>query len=516
MTRYRTLLLLAMASLPVGLLVASPARAASLTQVTNSTWNGGAKLPSYVSMYIYVPDKVAAKPAIVVSGHSCGSTASGQMGNIKTVQAAADKNGFILVLPDNPGQNCWDVGSKESLTHDGGGDTQAVAQMVKYALSKYSGDPNRVYIFGGSSGGMLTQAMLAVYPDLFRAGSARAGVPAGCWSDGYDKGQQWSNTCAAGSVTKSAKEWGDAVRAMDPGYTGRRPRVQIMQGDADTTISYKNTAESIKEWTNVLGLSDTPTTKDTTKTSIATYDRQTWTNSCGVNVLEVWSGQGGTHSMAYEEDAILKFFGLTSATSPDPEDACAGGGDAGAGGGAAGASGAGGSMGTGGAKVTDAGAGKKGGGGSTDVPVGTGGRAEAAGSEDKGAGGTTGKGGSKAGSGGGAGAGSKATGTKGGASGGSDGEGDDDGDGETAGSAGSKTSTVGSTKGSGGSKGSGGKQGTGGADGESADDEDVQSPAGKAGGGCELGSHRGWSASTLSALLLGLGLLARRQRRPRA
>ena len=118
-------------------------------------------------MYIYVPAKLATKPPIVVSAHACGSTASGQMGNIPKSKAAADKNGFIIILPDNPGQNCWDVGNPTSLKHDGGGDTQAVAQMVKYALSKYSGDASRVYILGGSSGGMMTQAMLAVYPDVF-------------------------------------------------------------------------------------------------------------------------------------------------------------------------------------------------------------------------------------------------------------------------------------------------------------------------------------------------------------
>ena len=44
---------------------------------------------------------------------------------------------------------------------------------------------------------------------------------------------------------------------------GHRPRLQTYQGDADTTISYKNTGEAIKEWTNVLGLSMTPTSTDT-------------------------------------------------------------------------------------------------------------------------------------------------------------------------------------------------------------------------------------------------------------
>src|SRR6185369_3959849 len=176
----------------------------------------------------------AAKPPIMVSAHSCGSTATGQIGNIPKSKAAADKNGFILILPDNPGQNCWDVGAKASLTHDGGGDTQGVATMVKYAITKYNADPKRVYAMGGSGGAMLTQALMAVYPDVFRAGSARAGVPAGCWADGYASSNQWSNNCAGGNTTKTAQQWGDLVRGMDPGYTGHRPRLQTMQGTSDT------------------------------------------------------------------------------------------------------------------------------------------------------------------------------------------------------------------------------------------------------------------------------------------
>jgi len=288
MSRYRSRVLVG-ASLSFGMFVALPAHAASLTEVSRSTWAGSVTLPSYLQMYIYVPDNVAATPPIVVSAHSCGSTATGQMGNIPLTKAAADSSGFILILPDNPGQNCWDVGSTQSLTHDGGGDTQGVAQMVKYALTKYSGDASRVYIFGGSSGGMLTQAMVAVYPDLFKAGSARAGVPAGCWADGYDSSNQWSNNCANGVTDKTAQQWGDLVRAMDPGYTGHRPRVQTMQGEADTTISYNNTAESIKEWTNVLGLSTAPTSSDMGyKAANATYNRQFWANACGYVVFEAW------------------------------------------------------------------------------------------------------------------------------------------------------------------------------------------------------------------------------------
>ena len=48
------------------------------------------------------PDKLTTTPPIVVSAHSCGSTASGQMGNMKKFQAAADTVSDIIahrVLP---------------------------------------------------------------------------------------------------------------------------------------------------------------------------------------------------------------------------------------------------------------------------------------------------------------------------------------------------------------------------------------------------------------------------------
>jgi len=323
---------LVLASLATALLAPGISHAASLVVVNRATWAGNVTLPSYMEMNIYVPDAVAAKPPIYISAHSCGSTATGQMANIPKAKAAADAQGFILILPHNPGRNCWDVGSAKSLTHDGGGDTHAVAQMVKYTIMEYNADPERVYVMGGSGGAMLVQALLAVYPDVFRAGVARAGVPAGCWADGYDDGQQWSNNCAAGNTNKTAQQWGDQVRAMYMGYTGHRPRLMTHQGTNDTTISYNNTRESIEEWTNVMMLPDTPTMMDTGfRAQIATYDRKIWKNACGESVFEAWSSPGGTHSMAYEEDQMLQFFGLDAPGKPDPETDC-GGASGGAGG----------------------------------------------------------------------------------------------------------------------------------------------------------------------------------------
>jgi len=478
----------------------SPARAASLTMLSRSTWTNGVNLPSYLQMYIYVPDKLATKPPIVVSAHSCGSTATGQMGNIPMFKSAADAQGFILVLPDNPNQNCWDVGSDQSLKHDGGGDTQGIAQMVKYTLMKYGGDPARVYIMGGSSGAMLTQAMLAVYPDLFRAGAARAGVPAGCWSASYDPSMQWSDPCANGTVSHTAMEWGDMVRKMDPGYTGHRPRVQLMQGESDTTISYNNTGESIKEWTNVLGLPMTPTSSDKSyKGAAATWDRQFWKNSCGYQVLEAWSAPGQGHSMTYEEAAMMAFFGLGASSTTDPEPDCTGGGAGGGSGtagtgGGAGGSGAGGTMGAGGGSGSkDAGADAPADGGASDASSsGSGGT----GGMGAGSGGATGSGGAMA-----AGTGGTRAGTGGvSATGGSSAI-------ATGGSA-----SGGTHAGSGGSS-SGGSVGSGGASSSGSGSGGTSSSASGGSGGCAVGGRTGTGSTAALLLLAAVGAVARRRRR---
>jgi acetylxylan esterase len=92
--------------LSLALLAAAPAWAATLTQVNRSEWTGGVSLPSYMQMYIYVPDKRASKPPILMSPHSCGNTASEQFSGLPKFVSEADAQGYIIIYPDNPKQNC--------------------------------------------------------------------------------------------------------------------------------------------------------------------------------------------------------------------------------------------------------------------------------------------------------------------------------------------------------------------------------------------------------------------------
>src|SRR4051812_7359529 len=82
----------------LSLVMARSARAATLQLVPS--W-GASGVPSYISMYIYVPDRPAANPPILVVSHFCGGSASAVFGQAQGggIVAAADRYGFIMVFP---------------------------------------------------------------------------------------------------------------------------------------------------------------------------------------------------------------------------------------------------------------------------------------------------------------------------------------------------------------------------------------------------------------------------------
>jgi acetylxylan esterase len=75
----------------------------------------------------------------------------------------ADTNGFIVIYPSSPHSGtCWDVSSKATLTHNGGGDSNAIANMVTFAINTYKADPSRIFVTGSSSGGTPRQPYLEI------------------------------------------------------------------------------------------------------------------------------------------------------------------------------------------------------------------------------------------------------------------------------------------------------------------------------------------------------------------
>jgi poly(hydroxyalkanoate) depolymerase family esterase len=239
------------------LTAAHPATAATLTRVTDFGAN-----PTNLGMYVYAPDTVAPRPALLVLVHYCGGSAGAVFnGNGRDFVTAADRHGYVIVLPEATRDGrCFDVSTPAGLTRGGGSDSTGIMSMVGWARQRYDVDPARIVVSGFSSGAMMTNVLAAQYPDVFSAASAFSGVPAGCFAT--TNGSLWNSQCAGGNVIRSAQEWGNVARAMFPGYTGAYPRMQLWHGDQDTTLAYPNFGEAVKQWTNLHGLSQNPSFTD--------------------------------------------------------------------------------------------------------------------------------------------------------------------------------------------------------------------------------------------------------------
>ncbi|KAK1759843.1 alpha/beta-hydrolase [Echria macrotheca] len=273
--------------------------AAKLTQVT-SGWEN----PTKLSFYIYVPDKLAAKPPVIIVPHPCGGSAQDTFGRVASgLSGQADKLGFVLIFPQTP-NICWDCSSAKSMKHNGGGDTQGMVNMVKYALDKYKGDASKVFVTGSSSGGMATNALVATYPDVFAAGASFSGAPAfACWNGaGLNTGAADPN--CQNNKKPSAQQWGDVVRSAYPGFNGTRPSMQIWHGTADSVVSYGYLADQLAEWSNVLGVAFS---RNVTNDPLSGYTKIVYGD--GSRVVG-YSAQGVGHMVPFREKEVLQFFGL--------------------------------------------------------------------------------------------------------------------------------------------------------------------------------------------------------------
>ncbi|MFG2052618.1 PHB depolymerase family esterase [Micromonospora sp. NPDC048930] len=284
----------------------APASAAALTEVTSFGAN-----PSNLRMYLYVPNVVAARPGLLVVNHYCTGTGPAMYSGTQFA-SLADRYGYIVVYPSvTRSSQCFDVSSPQALRRDGGSDPVGIKSMVDYVRQRYPVDPNRIFATGVSSGAMMTNVLLGDYPDVFSAGAAFAGVPFGCFAT--TNGSEWNSDCANGLIVKTAQQWGDLVRNAYPGYTGRRPRMQLWHGTNDETLRYPNFTEEIKQWTNVNGLSQTPTYTDSPQSG---YTRTRYGGTGGTAPVEAISMQGVSHNLPVDAAQAVRFFGLDSSTPP--------------------------------------------------------------------------------------------------------------------------------------------------------------------------------------------------------
>lgn len=305
----------------IGIGVAAPAQAATLTQISSFGSN-----PGNLAMYSYRPDGLPNGRPLVVLLHGCTQDAAGYFAN-SGWRKYADQYGFALLLPQTSTANqiykCFTWYENGDINR-GQGEAASIRNMVSYAVNNHGADASRVFVSGLSAGGAMSAVMLAAYPDVFKAGSVAAGLPYKCATSSSQ-----TSTCQYSGVDKTPQAWGDLVRAQ---HSGPYPRVAIWHGTSDGTVVPKNATELRDQWTNVRGVSQTPTSTGSLVggTHLEVYgdnDVRVYRISGMGHGLPVQPGSGASQcgsTAAYFLNYICSayydavFFGLVSSTEPPP------------------------------------------------------------------------------------------------------------------------------------------------------------------------------------------------------
>src|SRR6266550_5393032 len=245
--------------------------------------------PGNLRMFAYVPEHMPAKAPLVIALHGCTQT-SDEYDHGTGWSSLADSLGFAVVYPqqqpaNNP-KNCFSWFLPGDIAR-GHGEALSIKEMVEHAIATFAADRRKVFVTGLSAGGAMASVMLAVYPEVFAGGAIIAGLPYGCASN-----VQQAFEAMFTEHGHAAQALGDRVRAASR-HRGPWPKISVWHGTSDPIVKPFNCEDIIRQWTNVHGLSDSPSYQE----SIGSYTRRIWNDAKGKALIEAFSISGMAHGV---------------------------------------------------------------------------------------------------------------------------------------------------------------------------------------------------------------------------
>ena len=189
----------------------------TISMVTNAqtrkTITSGGQKREYLQ---YAPSGLGSKRPLIISCHGMNQSAQYQWDMLKDAKTLADKEKFVIVLPEGI-NNGWDI--------SGDRDINLIKDLIAQMKKDFDIDENRVYLSGFSMGGMLTYHAMNKIPDVIAAFAPISGYP------------MWGFT-----------------------YTGKRAIPVIHHhGTGDDVCVYSNVQKNIDELVKKNKCSSTPT-----------------------------------------------------------------------------------------------------------------------------------------------------------------------------------------------------------------------------------------------------------------
>jgi poly(hydroxyalkanoate) depolymerase family esterase len=237
--------------------------------------------PAGLRMLAYVPAALPEKAALVVVLHGCRQDARSYAEGAGWT-ALARRFGFVLLLPEqtrlNNGHHCFNWFDPRNANRTGP-EPASIYAMIVWMLERHRLDRGRVFVTGVSAGGAMTSTMLAAYPEIFAAGAIIAGLPYRAVDNVMDALSVMSE-----ARSRPAAAWGALVREAS-GYGGPWPRVSVWHGSDDKRVDPRNAEEILKQWIDVHGLAEVPSTDE----HAYGYRRRAWLMGGEMPVLESYT-----------------------------------------------------------------------------------------------------------------------------------------------------------------------------------------------------------------------------------
>src|SRR5215472_3400875 len=245
--------------------------------------------PGNLRMFAYAPEHMPPEAPLVIALHGCTQT-SDEYDHGTGWSSLADSLGFAVVYPqqqpaNNP-KNCFSWFLPGDIAR-GHGEALSIREMVDYATAKFAADQRKVFVTGLSAGGAMASVMLSTYPEVFAGGAIIAGLPYGCASN-----VQQAFEAMFTEQGHAAQALGDRVRAASR-HRGPWPRISVWHGTGDPIVKPSNSEDIIRQWTNVHGISESPSYHEFIESST----RRVWSNANGEALIEAFSISGMMHGV---------------------------------------------------------------------------------------------------------------------------------------------------------------------------------------------------------------------------
>ena len=157
--------------------------------------------------------------------------------------------------------------------------------MVVSLTPRYCLDRANIYVTGLSAGGAMAAAMLATYPEMFKAGAIIAGLPFGTASnvpEAFDR--------MRGHGIQEGRILAEKVRQAS-NHQGPWPAVSVWHGTADRTVDPINMEAIIGQWWHQHDLKVSPRITSQSQR----HQCRSWSDNAGVTRVEAHTISGMGH-----------------------------------------------------------------------------------------------------------------------------------------------------------------------------------------------------------------------------